>query len=211
MNWQIYGKEQIGQTSLLKIGQTIYLVAGPNFRNPSKIEFLPEFCGVDRNAKDSGSSMRFFNPVNNGFFLQKGEVWSAEIVEIELDHFGKEVTRDSRQIVIVEINVLKREEHLEKRTNYDSCELVFQIWSGKRMVGFFPIPIEIKKKIYRRNGSILAVNEVLRDGQAIDFSRAVSYSVDEFFSSRGLNKGIDKSSLLKRIPEMPKEYESFLK
>lgn len=134
--------------NVLKIGDELTLGVGIHPKT-GKTCFIPEFVDTDEMSYFS-RSVRLFNltPCKNGFVFQEGEDWKVRIVGIDVS--PPEIrTKDHRRKVFIEVEVIERDEHIEKEHRRSRGELHVVIKSGKRIIKEEKFPVTERKAAYR--------------------------------------------------------------
>jgi hypothetical protein len=190
----------------LKRGKIIALVVGTS--KEKKPVFIPCFPRYDIDYQQR--TARFFNPINNGFELKPGEKWEVKIVSWILQD---RKTKDERPYLVVKVEVIKRQETLEK--SYEDGIYCERLYSGAALIrktshSAIGQPkkylVDIVSEFGRTIRYVISVCEIFVDGNVVMRKITNRQLADDFFEGvRKYARTAEKEKVLGVLPKLTKE------
>lgn len=191
----------------LQIGSVIQLKAGNNPKR-NRADFIPQFVEDDnilRSRSWHGGSIRIFIPTEL-VKLEAGEVWNVKVAAYNI---GNNLTKDARAYIYVNVEILSREEFLERDPDFVAMKFFIRKKSGDRILEEKYVPIKVvPAKFYRDRGKAVKVRLYMIAGKVFDIGGGEYFSREKFALdlAKTIGKSANAVSLSKafdKLPELP--------
>jgi hypothetical protein len=203
------GQEDINTQILdesLFVDKIIYLKVGKNPKKDNKPAFLPQFVDddpilINNNSVLKTDSFRIFIP-NNTVELVRGEIWKVKITGIKV---SQKRTKDGRHYIYINVDVLSRDETIEKKFEYSEGVLIIQKKSGHRVLAEKKFPYQTSEHWHSQNGYAVRVLLYYVEGKIIKTEVVEKFSRSEFANHiRRTIRNVNPMSIFKKLEPLPK-------